>query len=61
MRLGKPNKNHEVLCYFDDFLDDAGMVGPDIGYDFCHAEFGAVFRTCAVFVYCWFPSLVSVI
>lgn len=54
-------ENHEMIYYFDCFLHYAGMVGPDNGYDFCSAEFGAVFRTCAVFVCCWFASLVSLI
>jgi hypothetical protein len=61
MRLGKLNENHELFYYFDGFPDDAGMVSPDIGYDFCSAEFGTMFCTCAVFVYCWFSSLVCLI
>jgi hypothetical protein len=36
------NENHEVFYYFYGFPDDAGMVGPDISYNFCSAEFGAV-------------------
>jgi hypothetical protein len=39
-----------VFCYFDGFPDDAGMVDPDIVYDFCSIEVDAV--SCRVSVEC---------
>jgi hypothetical protein len=41
-----------VFDYFNCFPDDAGMVGLDVGYDFCSVEADAVFSSCRVFSYC---------
>lgn len=38
--------------YFDRILNDAGMVGPDIGCSFSSVEVGAAFCLCGVFGYC---------
>lgn len=32
-----------VFCYFEGFLHDMGMVGPDIGYNLGSVKVGTVF------------------
>jgi hypothetical protein len=50
-----------VICYFVDFPDVAGKVGPDGGHDRCCVEVDAGFCLCGSFGYCrsLFSSLVS--
>jgi hypothetical protein len=43
---------NRAFCYFDGFSDDAGPVGPDMGYDFLFVEVH-VFSVGFVFSYCW--------
>jgi hypothetical protein len=40
-----------VFSYFSCFPDYAGMVGADVGYDFCFVEVDAMFSYCRMFSY----------
>jgi hypothetical protein len=40
-----------VFSYFSCFPDYAGMVGADVGYDFCFVKVDAVFSCCRMFGY----------
>jgi hypothetical protein len=40
-----------AFSYFSCFSVYAGMVGADVGYDFCFVEVGAQFSCCRMFGY----------
>jgi hypothetical protein len=46
-------KTNGAFCYFDGFSDDAGPVGPDVGYNFSFGKVHVDFSLCFVFNYCW--------
>jgi hypothetical protein len=40
-----------IQCYFDRFPDNAGMVGPGVGYDCRSIKVNAMFCLCRMFSY----------
>jgi hypothetical protein len=52
-----------MICYFDGFVDDAGMADVDVGYDVCSVEVSAMFCLSGVLATAdlWFFSLVFLI
>lgn len=47
------------FIFFYGFHDEAGMVGPDIGYNFCSAEFCTVSYLCSICLLLFSQSGVS--